>query len=268
VQFYGGYSESNRAPSPVELTCADPDDPCRLPNAFLSDPPLEQVVAKSWEAGVRGSATSIDWHLGLFRTTNEDDIIFISAGALTNEGFFDNVGDTRREGVELNLNGRLLDQRLDWFVNYTYLDAMFREDFVVASPNNPAAVDGEIPVESGDRLPGIPEELLKAGATIAVTPELSLSVGLTYSSDQYFRGDEGNLVEPVSSYTVVNLHGEYRFNEHASVFVKVDNLFDEEYETFGLFGEADEVLGDEFDDPRFLSPAAERAGWIGVRLAL
>src|SRR5690606_28079543 len=55
LTFYASYSEANRAPSPVELTCADEDDPCRLPNAFLADPPLEQVVAKAFEAGVRGA---------------------------------------------------------------------------------------------------------------------------------------------------------------------------------------------------------------------
>ena len=32
------YKEANRAPSPVELSCADPAAPCRLPNAFVADP--------------------------------------------------------------------------------------------------------------------------------------------------------------------------------------------------------------------------------------
>ncbi|HET7609968.1 MAG TPA: TonB-dependent receptor, partial [Gammaproteobacteria bacterium] len=95
VTFYAGYSEANRAPSPVELTCADEDDPCRLPNAFLADPPLEQVVARTLEAGFRGDLKGGSWHAGVFRTTNDDDILFISAGALTNQGFFDNVGETR-----------------------------------------------------------------------------------------------------------------------------------------------------------------------------
>ncbi|MEO6688071.1 MAG: TonB-dependent receptor, partial [Dokdonella sp.] len=102
VNFYGGYSESTRAPTPVELTCADENAPCKLPNQFLSDPALKQVVAKSWEAGLRGSLGSVDpanWHLGLFRTTNTDDILFQSTGgSQSNEGFFANVGDTRRQG--------------------------------------------------------------------------------------------------------------------------------------------------------------------------
>ncbi len=47
---YGSYSESSRAPTPIELLCAEPDAPCKLPNAFLADPPLKQVVAKIGKA--------------------------------------------------------------------------------------------------------------------------------------------------------------------------------------------------------------------------
>jgi outer membrane receptor protein involved in Fe transport len=37
LNLFGGYSESFRAPTPAELTCADPDDPCNLPNAFVAE---------------------------------------------------------------------------------------------------------------------------------------------------------------------------------------------------------------------------------------
>ncbi|PUB81361.1 MAG: TonB-dependent receptor [gamma proteobacterium symbiont of Ctena orbiculata] len=264
VNFYAGYSESNRAPTAMELTCADPEDPCRLPNAFLSDPPLEQVVAKTWEAGLRGSMPGLSWHVGLFQTTNDDDILFISAGALTNEGFFDNVGETRRQGLELTLNGSLADNRLDWFLSYTRLKASFEENLRIASPNNPFAVDGEIAVSSGDRLPGLPENLLKAGATYRVTSNFSLGADLQYSSDIVLRGDEANLDDEIDGYTLVNLRGEYQATDNLKLFAKVDNLFDKEYETFGLYGEADEVLGDDYEDPRFLSPGSPRAFWAGL----
>jgi len=265
LTFYAGYSEANRAPSPVELTCADEDDPCRLPNAFVADPPLEQVVAKTFELGVRGALGNGRWHAGAFSTRNEDDIIFISAGALTNQGFFDNVGETQREGVEVNLSGG--GDRLSWSVDFTQLDATFGESFLVANPNNPAAIDGEIEVEAGDRLPLIPEQLLKAGLRFAVTESLSLGADLLAASEIYHRGDEGNLVEPIDGYTVLNLRGDYRFGARASVFVSIDNVLDAEYETFGLFGDADDVLGDDFEDPSFLGPGAPRAIWAGVRLS-
>jgi iron complex outermembrane receptor protein len=265
LQIYAGYSEANRAPSPVELTCADEEDPCRLPNAFVSDPPLEQVVAKTFEGGVRGSWNAGRWHAGLFRTTSADDIIFISAGALTNQGFFDNVGDTRREGIELNFTGEA-GERLSWFVDYTQLDATFRDDFAVASRNNPAATDGEIEVEAGDRLPLVPDQLLKAGLRVAASDRLTFGADVLASSGAPFRGDEGNLVEELDGYALLNLRAEYRLGEHARLFANLDNVLDEEYETFGVFGEADEVLGDGFEDPEFVGPGAPRAVWVGVRV--
>jgi iron complex outermembrane receptor protein len=265
LAFYAGYSEASRAPSPVELTCADEDDPCRLPNAFVSDPPLEQVVAKTFEAGVRGEWSDGRWHAGVFSTTSDDDILFISAGALTNEGFFDNVGETRRDGFEANLGGTA-GERFAWSLDYTYLDATFRDGFSVMSPNHPLAVDGEIEVENGDRLPLIPRQLLKAGVRIAVTEALTFGADLVASSGAYFRGDEGNLLEELDGYSVLNVRAEYRLGERASLFASIDNLLDEEYETFGVFGEADDVLGDEFDEPYFVGPGAPLGAWLGVRV--
>ena len=210
----------------------------------------------------------MDWHVGFFQTTNEDDIIFISAGALSNQGFFDNVGDTRRLGAEVSLTGTGFDERLLWALHYTRLDATFRDSFIVTSPNNPAAVGGELPVPAGSRIPGVPKDLLKLSADFAWTPRLSLSTELLYQSEQYLRGDEGNRLDPLPGYAVVNVGAEYRINRHFMVFARVDNVFDAEYETFGLVGTADEVLGDEFEDPRFVSPAAPISGWIGLKWTL
>ncbi len=264
INLYAGYSESNRAPTAMELTCADPDDPCRLPNAFLSDPPLEQVVAKTWEAGLRGTLPGLAWHLGLFQTTNQDDILFISAGALTNEGYFDNVGETLRRGLELNLSGKLADDRLDWSLSYTWLKATFEENLNLPSANNPFAVAGEILVEPGDRLPGLPENLLKAGLTYRLTPKLSLGLDAQYSSGIVMRGDEANLDQEIDGYSLFHLRGEYQATDKLRLFAKVDNLFDTEYETFGLYGEADGVLGPAYDNPRFLSPGSPRAIYAGI----
>ncbi|MGH8742708.1 MAG: TonB-dependent receptor, partial [Burkholderiales bacterium] len=80
LTLYGGYNEGTRAPTPVELTCADPGAPCQLPNSFLSDPPLKQVVSKTWEAGMRGQWQRLSWNAALFRTKSQDDIQFLSSG--------------------------------------------------------------------------------------------------------------------------------------------------------------------------------------------
>jgi outer membrane receptor protein involved in Fe transport len=139
----------------------------------------------------------------------------------------------------------------------------------VTSPNHPlAGSDGEIQVEKGDRIPGIPEHILKFGVFVVVTPKLTLGGDIVFNSGQYLRGDEANLLDETDEYAVVNLHGEYNINEYVSVIAKVENLFDAKYETFGLLGEPEEILGPEFNDPRFLGPGTERGGWIGVRIEL
>ncbi len=263
---YARYSVANRAPTPIELTCADPDAPCRLPNDFISDPPLEQVIAKTVEVGGRGHLwkDAVNWHLALFRTVNHDDIQFISAGALQNMGYFKNVGKTRRQGVELTLNGRY--KRLDWFLDYTYLQAEFRDPFTARSPNHPDAdANDDIQVKSGDRIPVVPNHLFKLGADYSFTPAFKLGATVLYTGDRVLRADESNQLEPIGGYTVVNLRGQYRLTENVTVFARIANVFDKEYATFGGLGEADEVLGDQFDSPRFVSPGAPRAGWFGVR---
>ena len=73
-------------------------------------------------------------------------------------------------------------------------------------------------------------------------------------------------VEKTSSHAVLNARVEYHLSEGTLLYLTVNNLFNEEYETFGLFGEADEVLGSDFEDSRFLSPGAPRAAWLGLRV--
>jgi len=266
LTIHASYGESSRAPTPVELTCADPEDPCRLPNAFVADPPLEQVVTRGWEAGLRGLGAT-RWHLTLFRATSDDDLIFISSGALTNAGHFDNVGRTRRQGVELGVSGEL-GPRLRGFLSYTLVEATFETPLTLPSPQHPLAEDGEIPVEPGDRLPGVPRHNLKLGLDLAPVDRLRVGATLLASSERFYRGDEANLLEPIPGFAVVDLQGSYRLAERFSLSFRLRNLFDEEYETFGLFGEADDVLGDDFDDPRFLAPGAPRSLHLFLEIEL
>jgi outer membrane receptor protein involved in Fe transport len=115
---YASYNEGMRAPTPIELTCADPDAPCKLPNQFLADPPLNKVVAKTFEFGGRGKlGTASSWAAAAYRTELDDDIQFIAAGSgATNAGYFQNVGKTRRQGIELNAATRVGD----WFFDLRY----------------------------------------------------------------------------------------------------------------------------------------------------
>ncbi len=263
---YGGYSVSSRVPTPSELSCADPDDPCRLPNAFVADPPLEQVVARTWEGGVRGRGARASWNGSVFHTRSSDDILFISSGALTNQGHFENVGDTLRRGLELGASGQW-SPRLGWTVAYTYLRATFETPLTLSSPNHPDEEDGEIAVAAGSALPGVPRHSVKGGLFFA-DERWSFAASLLGSSSQYLRGDEANLLSPVDGFATADLSMGYAFNRRLRLSARVTNLFDTGFESFGLLGEPDEVLGDDYDDPRFLSPGAPRAAWVGIELTL
>ena len=275
VNLYGGYSESTRAPTAVELACSSPDAPCKLPNEFVADPPLKQVVAKNWEGGLRGSFDggwfgTTHWKAGLFRTTNVDDIEFQSTGgAQSNEGFFANIGDTRRQGLEASLSGKAFDNRVDWFVNYTHLDARYLTPFTEISANHPDAdpQTGLIEVEKGDHLPGLPQNTFKLGADYAITRQFTIGGDIVYNSSQYLRGDEANLLAPIGGFALVNLRAVYRIGAHFSTYLRLQNIFDRRYADFGVIGDATAVLP-QFTDPRLLSPGAPRAAWLGLSFDL
>ncbi|MEX2131613.1 MAG: TonB-dependent receptor, partial [Pseudohongiellaceae bacterium] len=278
------YNEANRVPTPIELSCndqifslareyaeAEGDDPddvefeCRLPNAFLADPPLDDVVTRNVEAGVRGNANGLIYSMGLFHAVNRDDIIFQTTGRAT--GLFANVDRTRRMGLEAAVAGNI--GRMDWYASYSQVRATFEDDFTVLSPNHDFAdTDGTIAVTRGDRIPGIPRHQFKFGVDFALTTSLNLGLDGFYNSSQTLRGDESNQLNEVDGFQVVNLRATYKVSDIVTLFARVTNLFDSRYESFGLLGEDPSELLDFISDesPYFLGPGAPRGAWLGARV--
>ncbi len=263
LNLYASYTQSSRVPTPVELTCADPEDPCRLPNAFVSDPPLNQIVGRTWESGIRGTGRSLRWTVAAFSTAATDDIIFVSSGTLRGEGHFENIERTRRRGVETSVEFDVR-QRLSVFAAYSAQQATFGTPLNVASPNHPGAQFGEIAVDSSDRLPGVPVHGAKAGLSVTATERLNVGVHMRTQSGVVFRGDEANLLSPVPGFTVLNAQARYRLAKQVVVVLDAQNIFDADYYTFGVLGDAS-LLGSEVDG-RFYSPGAPRAAWVGLEL--
>jgi len=275
MTLYGSYGESTRAPSPVELACASEDAPCNLPNAFLADPPLEQVVAKSTEIGLRSEGhEGLQWHIGAFYTVNHNDILFqTTGGPQANVGFFDNVGDTLRTGIELSLSQRLA--RFRWSFDYSYLDATFDDDFVINSPHHPifasdpasAGIVGEqkLLVTAGSNIPGIPQHQANLGVDFALRDRFDVGADVVMRSGVYLRGDEANLLDKTDRYAIVNLRAEWQLNDNVVLFARIENVFDQGYETFGVLGDPREVFED-FSDPRFLGSGPPLGAWVGARL--
>ena len=274
VSLFGRYGESNRAPTAAELSCADPAEPCRVPNAFLSDPPLEQAVARSVEAGLRGrvlkaSRRRVNWSVAVYHTAIADDILFVASHELIGSGYFQNAGDTRRVGFDAELNGRV--DRLGWYASYGLVDATFQSPLDLPSDekvNAAATAGGFVAVEPGDRMPGIPRHSFKAGIRYALTDAWDVMLETITASSRVFVGDEGNDQAELAGYGITNLRSVYRAGDHVELFLRIDNLFDKHYATFGALAELELFLSEVpgASDPRFVAPGAPRSGFGGVRL--
>jgi iron complex outermembrane receptor protein len=270
---YAGYSEANRVPTPLELGCADPANPCLIAAFLVSDPSLKQVVSKTVEAGFRGTKElaigSLGWKIGGFRATNFDDIMAVPVPGLQGFGYFQNVGATRRQGFEAEVN--LKSSALQFHASYAFVDARFLDALQLGS-NSPFAdpVTRTIQVVPGDQIPAVPRHRIKAGVDYAVTDAWKVGGDALFVSSQYLVGDESNQAAKLPSYAVFNLRTSYQVNKTVQLYGRIDNLFDNRYATFGTFFDTTAVPnfangGAPFTDPRSLSPARPRAFYAGLR---
>jgi iron complex outermembrane receptor protein len=279
VTAFAGYSINNRAPTASEIECSNPLQPCLLPSSLAGDPPnLRQVIAHTFELGLRGHAATpnsgpVVWNASLFRTDLEDDIYGIATSVST--GFFQNIGATRRQGVETGINYQ--GSRWSAYAQYSYIEATFRSPLTLNSPSNPFRdANGDIQVVPGASLPGIPKNRLKVGADYIVLPNWSVGASIVLVSDEFYHGDESNQNPPLPGYAVVSLRSSYRVGKQLEIFANVQNLFDERYATYGLFSDPTGVNAPGIPrdaqsngpgvDNRFQNPAAPRSVFGGVRL--
>jgi outer membrane receptor protein involved in Fe transport len=271
LTIYGGYAEANRAPTPAELSCASPLDSCSLANFFVGDPNLKQVIAHTWEAGLRGAASApyegkITYNIGLFRTTLDDDIQFVNSVTL-DRAYFANVGQTRRQGVDINL--RYKNDRWDAYIAYSYTDATFQTGYIEDAGSNPNPdANGNLDINRGDRLPGVPAHQGKIGVNYKLTEQWTVgAVGLAQSGSYLF-GDESNVTPKLPGFATLNLTTSYQITPHIQIFGSVENVTDTKYYTFGTFAPTSQVYlaqAPTATNPRSYSPAAPVGGFGGVR---
>jgi outer membrane receptor protein involved in Fe transport len=296
VTLYANAAQGNRAPSPIELGCADPNNPCSLPNAMQADPYLKQVVTRSLEMGLRGRLGEAEWNAGVFRATNHDDILFV--GTSTSQGYFTNFGRTRREGVELGASGR--NGPFSWRAQYGYVRATYQSPACVLAENNSTrgqsaectagGQDDEILVSPGNRLPGIPAHSLKLGLDWKGRPGWVVSAEMQAYSSQYVRGNENNAHQAgtfsdilgggprtflgpgkLPGHAVVNLALRGDLGGGWEATARIANLFDRRYTTAGALAENPfnaaggfQTNSADWTRETFVSPGAPRSAWLGV----
>jgi len=285
--YYMNYNEASRAPTVIELGCSNPELPCGLPNDFASDPDLEQVVARTFEIGLRGNFPDqrLRWSADVFRTANSYDIQFIAT--TTNSGYFANVGNTRRQGIDLALGGQ--EGNLRWNLSYSLVDATFQSGFDVSAESNSIAdKNGDILIRAGDQIPLIPRHTGKLTVNYQFTRKLDIGANVVVTSGSYLHGDENNANQAgatngdgqyimgsghIGGYAVVNLQGTYHVSPRFDVFARCANLLDREYATAGFLTTSTfnpngtyRFDPEDWTNENAVSPGAPFALWAGIRL--
>jgi outer membrane receptor protein involved in Fe transport len=297
LNLYGRYSEASRAPTSIELGCADPDSPCRLPNSMAGDPPLKQIVSKTVEAGYRGQVEGrARWSAGWFRAQNTDDILFVQSPQ-TGFGYFKNFGETRRQGLELDFDTTI--RRVSLGLNYTFLDATYQSEEEVNGSGNSSnedalagrpGLESAIEIEPGDRIPLTPRHMGKAFADIQATRRLTVNLSMVAFASAYARGNENNrhapdgvyYLGPGSSpgYTIFNVGGRYQLDSRLQLFAQMNNVFDRRFYTAAQLGPTGFDANGNFRarpfpathgefpvlQSTFFAPGAPRLVWGGVRV--
>lgn len=279
VTLFGNWSQSNRVPTSIELGCADPVAPCRLPAGLQSDPFLAQVVARTVEVGARGAPWSgARYSIAYFDTRNRDDILFLRAPD-TQNGYFSNFPRTRNRGVDVSLDQRLGAVALH--AGYSRLEATYDA--------RGSIVEGERTIDAtpGMRRPGLPRHAVRAGVDWQVAPTVMVGADVVANSRIVTAGNEDGLVaDPgpdgtartadasVGGWTVVNLRASWRPDDRLEVYGTVGNVLGKRYETYGMLGDdifPDGRLIQPHVDPRegatarFVAPGGPTAIFVGVR---
>jgi iron complex outermembrane receptor protein len=274
ISAFGGYSQANRAPTPLELDCASPTLPCLLEGSLVADPPLAQVVSSSYEAGLRGETPlgdgKLSWSASLFRTDSDNDIVAL-ASTIAGRGYFANVPSTRRQGADVSAH--YAARGWSAYASYSYLDATYQFTGTLASPNNPGAdAAGNVTVTPGRRMPLNPAGSLRAGGDVAVLDDLSLGGELAFTGSQYFDGDPSNLNAKLPSTVVVNLRAAWQLRDGWQLFGMANNLFDNRDALYGTYFDPSDTTGLVTpalgNDPRTLTLRQPISFEFGLKLKL
>lgn len=213
--FRANYGEGFKAPSLYQLY--SPYGPEQV-RPYLAVPDLKPEEAKSWDVSVehaaldgrlRGSITYFDRD-----TTNQID--FVSESSIPTYGYYTNIGKTQAKGVELEGSFEV-NALLTLSANYTNMDAINK------SPGSNYGKD----------------LARRAGESAAANADLTLPNGLTGGIGLQYVGHSFNNAsntQRLKSYVLTDMRIAYPINDTFELYGRVENLFDQQYETIRTYG--------------------------------
>ncbi|MFM6852630.1 MAG: TonB-dependent receptor, partial [Sphingopyxis sp.] len=181
---------------------------------------LRPETSRSWDAGVTQRALdgAIELGVTLFHRNISNQIAFISCatstGICTNRpyGTYDNVARAQAKGVEMGLRLRpVAALRVD--ANYSYVQAENRI--------------------TGRDLARRPRHSLNLGVDYEWANGLKTGATITQIGNSF---DNASNTRRLEGYTLVDVRAAYRVTPMIEVFGRIENLFDEAYETGNLYG--------------------------------
>ena len=276
LAVFANMARNTRVPTVIELGCADPDEPCRLPAGLQSDPYLKQVRATSLEAGLRWRpALGQRLELALFRTDNRDDIVFGSVSATSQLGYFQNFQRTRHQGLDATWQAQVgpAAQPVTITAAYSHLQATYQASGILRMGER------NVTISPGTRMAGLPRQSAKLGVDRALGRGLSIGADLQAVSSRGVQGNEDGLLEDgatdihrlrIPGHTLLHLRLQWQPTPAISVVTRVQNLLNKRYETYGALAETvfdaqGRFTGQE-EDALFVAPGAPRSLWLGLRL--
>ena len=266
---YASFSEANRAPTPLDLGCADPHQPCLMASFLVSDPPLQQVVSQTFEAGLRGQQVlandwgAVGWKADVYHTLSLNDILNIPDPFLQGYGYFANVGDTLRQGVEAQFNYR--KGAFTVRATYAYIDATFRNYLTLGSNSPSANANGAIFVVPGDHLPLIPAQRAKLSLDWDIDSKTRVGADLLITGPMRFAGDASNQQPMLPGYATVSINGAYKLMNNVEVFGMVNNLLNQHYYAYGTYFDT-ASLYQAFTNPEMMVPGQPLSVYGGVKV--
>jgi outer membrane receptor protein involved in Fe transport len=266
--LYASYSEGFRAPALLELTCAGPAAICPgLQAGAAPDPPLKPVRVRNFEIGVRSrplAGTSAQ--LSVYRTEVFDDIFSVSPSGTTGI-FFQNIGRTRRQGLEANVRSRL-SSMLEATVSYAFTSATFEEEVLLNTPrltSDCTSFACNERVLKGSEFPLVPRHRARAGLEVRPLSWLVVSVSGSYVGAQRLRGDEENVAALLPSYFSAEGGLKATFGRLSGSLTAV-NLLGARYSTFGTYATNAKAPGDPVE--RFVTPGRPFQFFVGISYGL
>ena len=269
LQAYASFAQSNRAPTPLELGCANPQQPCILASFLVADPDLKQVVASTYEAGLRGQHNLSDdwgavaWKLGGFYTLSSNDIMNVPSPFQQGFGYYTNVGDTLREGIEASVSYKKGPVTVN--ASYSYINAIFLDAIALASNSPSADANGQIYVRRGDQIPMIPRNRAKLGLDWDIDSKTRVGADLLFTGPQRYQGDASNQQPSLPAYYTVSVNGAYKVTNDVEVTARIDNLLNRRYYNYGTYFDTASLF-QSFTNPQTVTPAQPLSVYAGLRV--